>query len=68
MSWLASAVDRDVRAGVMALNAVALRGGQTVGPLVAGAGFALGGVAGAFAVGTAVSLLLAIGVFALPRE
>jgi len=58
MQWLASSVDREVRAGVMALNAVALRGGQTLGPIVAGVGFSLAGVEGAFAVGAAVSVLL----------
>lgn len=58
MSWLAGSVDHDVRGGVMALNAMALRGGQTLGPLVAGAGFAMGGVEGAFGVGAVVSCAL----------
>jgi MFS transporter, ACDE family, multidrug resistance protein len=58
-SWLAASVDRDVRAGIMALNSVALRGGQTLGPLVAGAGFAMAGIEGAFATGVIVSILLA---------
>jgi hypothetical protein len=42
----------------MALNAVALRGGQTLGPILAGVGFTLAGVEGAFAVGTIVSVVL----------
>jgi MFS family permease len=58
-SWLAASVDRDVRAGIMALNSVALRGGQTLGPLVAGAGFAMAGIEGAFATGVIVAILLA---------
>jgi len=57
-SWLAASVDRDVRAGMMALNAVALRGGQTLGPVIAGAGFAFGGIEGAFATGVVVSVAL----------
>lgn len=59
-SWLASSVDRDVRAGVMALNAVALRGGQTLGPVIAGAGFAVAGIEGAFATGAFVSIALIV--------
>lgn len=67
MSWIAASVEREVRAGVMALNAVALRGGQTAGPLVAALGFSLGGIEGAFLVGTAVSVILFALAIALAR-
>jgi MFS family permease len=55
-SWIAREVERDVRAGVMSLNAMMLRGGQTLGPVLASAGYAIAGLEGAFAVGVLSAL------------
>lgn len=59
-SWMARSVETEVRAGVMSLNAMTLRGGQTLGPMLASAGYALAGLEGAFAVGVAAALLLMV--------
>jgi MFS family permease len=66
-SWIAREVERDVRAGVMSLNAMMLRGGQTLGPLLASAGYAVAGIEGAFAVGVLASLALLVLVAGLGR-
>lgn len=65
-SWIARSVDRDVRAGVMSLNSMTLRGGQTLGPVLASAGYALGGVDGAFGMGVLASIALLVMVLRLP--
>jgi MFS family permease len=67
-SWIAREVERDVRAGVMSLNAMMLRGGQTLGPVLASAGYAAAGIEGAFAVGALASLGLFVLVARLGEQ
>jgi ACDE family multidrug resistance protein len=57
-SWIAREVERDVRAGVMSLNAMMLRGGQSLGPVAASLGYAIAGLEGAFGAGVLASLAL----------
>ena len=57
-SWIASEVGREVRAGIMSLNAMTLRLGQTLGPVIASAGYAVAGLNGAFATGAMGSVVL----------
>jgi MFS family permease len=66
-SWIAREVERDVRAGVMSLNAMMLRAGQTLGPVLASAGYAAAGIEGAFAMGVLASLALLALVAGLGR-
>ena len=66
-AWIAREVERDVRAGVMSLNAMMLRGGQTLGPVFASAGYAVAGIEGAFAVGVLASIALLVLVAGLER-
>lgn len=66
-SWIANEVERDVRAGVMSLNAMMLRLGQTLGPVLATAGYTLASLEGAFAVGVLTSLVLMVLVLRLAR-
>lgn len=67
LSWIANEVERDVRAGVMSLNAMMLRLGQTLGPVLATAGYAVAGLEGAFGVGVLASLALMLLVAKLAR-
>lgn len=66
LSWISNEVDRDVRAGVMSLNAMMLRLGQTLGPVLATAGYAVAGLEGAFGMGVlaSIALLLLVGKLA----
>jgi MFS family permease len=66
-SWIANEVERDVRAGVMSLNAMMLRGGQTIGPVLASAGYAIAGIEGAFAAGVLAALVLGAIVVGMER-
>jgi MFS family permease len=67
-SWIAREVERDVRAGVMSLNSMMLRGGQTIGPILASAGYAVAGLEGAFATGVLFALVLGAFVAGMPAS
>jgi MFS family permease len=57
-SALAGSVEPEVRAAVMALNGMALRGGQTIGPLLAGIAFLSGGLGAVFILGAGVAVAM----------
>lgn len=67
-SELAGGVRHDVRGAVMAVNGMALRAGQTIGPLVAGVAFTAAGLTGVFALGVGVGVALMVVAFLFLRR
>ncbi|MCB2230779.1 MFS transporter [bacterium] len=65
---LASLAPMEYRAAYMSANAMVLRGGQTLGPLLLGAVFSLGGLDWVFYAGASCGLLLMIVVLATIAE
>lgn len=55
------------RAAFMSLNGMVLRGGQTLGPIVAGAFYAYGGVDYAFICGISITVIMLIIVYTMIR-
>ena len=61
-SLLASSTPLEYRAGIMSMNGMVTRIGQTIGPLLAGAAFLLGGISFPFIVASAVALIMLVDV------
>jgi MFS family permease len=62
---LANLAPDDQRGAFMSLNGMMLRLGQTVGPLIIGLGFSIGGLKGAYYLGALVALLGLVVLFRL---
>lgn len=62
---LAALAPMEYRAAFMSANAMVLRAGQTLGPVLLGGVFAVGGLHGVFFAGAAIALLLIVDVWIL---
>ena len=61
-SLLASSTPLEYRAGIMSMNGMVTRIGQTIGPLLAGAAFLLGGISFPFIISSVIALVMLLDV------